>query len=470
MAQTGFKRYSAVEILSVYNKPADIYRLASEWAEYVKQGGIFCKEGACPFVPGEKFNYDLTNFLYYRARAITADIANLNGDRFPHMELRQSYQTFQGKGVYFNHDSDKPEKAFGIILDAVYTPVHFNNDEFPDKYVELLCAIDRKAINHLRPGLLGDIESGKVTSTSMGTIASMAQCSICGNKATNMEQLCLHVHPQSPLYCKGRDVYGKKCYEDNYGLSFIEDSIVYVPADATARMLEVYASKNDVSVNRMAELFEKYAIASGKPVKRSVIELSSTFKTTGGFMPTAAKPAAQPAPGQPAVSPYQAAVGELNTEVPDATQKLFETKMRRIIEEELRKMYGPALEQMDKSVRPQVKTLVEQEFEKVKGDIGAVVPGMDQAEAGPAAEDEKGQAKPAPAAPAAPAAAAPAAPAPAAATPPAAPVESAMQYPLSFVEDFSAWNEADKNMLVQAVTSGKSWSFKGVLEFPVKEA
>ena len=468
----GFKRFSTVEIGTVYNRPSDIVRLASDWATYVKQGGIFCKSGACPFVPGDKFNYDLENFLYYRARAITADIANLNGDRFPHLELRQSYQTFQGKGVYFNHDSATPDKAFGIILDAVYTPVHFNDESFADKYVELLCAIDRKAINFMRPGLLGDIESGKVTSTSMGTIAGMAQCSICGNMATNMEQLCLHVHPQSPLYCKGRDVYGKKCYEDNYHLAFIEDSIVYVPADATARMLEVYASRNDISINRMAELFEKYAIASGKPVARNVIELSSTFRTTGGFMPQAApKPAAAPAPGAPAVSPYQAAVGELNTEVPDATQKLFETKMRRIIEEELRKMYGPALEQMDKSVRPQVKTLVEQEFEKVKGDLGAVVPGMDAAEAGPAAEDEKGQAKPAPAAPAAAAAApavppAPPAPAPA---PAEAPKEAAMQYPLSFVEDFSTWKSEDKVKIVQAIQTGKPWSFSGVLEFPVKD-
>ena len=831
----GFKRYSTAQITSVYNRPSDIVRLAAEWAEYVKRGDVFCKTGACPFIPGEKFDYNLEQFLYYRARAITADIANQNGDLFPHPELKIAYPTFNGKGVYFNHDSDKPEKAFGIILDSVYTPIHFGNEEFPDKYVELLCAIDRKAINSLRPGLLGDIETGKVTSTSMGTIAQSAQCSVCGNLATNMEQLCfalgteitlhdgsvkhiediivgdevldhqgqvqtvthtmerethetvyefkitglqypitctgnhplfalrnvagqtnrrgsvllppdfihahelvvgdflfspvlhykaddtittdeaewlgwyaseghieggdspsavgfslhkdetvfaarikelsklifewdtkeyvtdnsravrlnrkaatefaikhigrgakdkfigrqlrdasdeakraficayirgdghvsqgklepahndakntvvlytaskvlayqlkslieslglrtylhyrhnipgpvqrsrgqtrdldiyaikisaldanklsadfgkelvqpkkcnklyaipyaggfvreiqgitpvpyvgkvynfetteshtyvaggvavhncLHVHPQSPLYCKGRDVYGKKCYETNFGLNFIEDSIVYVPADGTARMLEVYASKHDVAIDRMAELFERYAVAAGKPVKRSRIELSSTFRTTGGFMPTAA-PKPVPAPGQPQVSPYQTAVGEVTEEVGDATQKLFDTKIRRIIEEELRKMFGPVLEEMDKSVRPEIKTRVEQEFSKVKDEVGKVIPEVAQAPAGPAAAAEEGQAAPK-AAPKAPPPSGPApAPAPAAAAPEAEPKAAAMQYPINFVEDFSTWSDVDRQRIVQAIKAGKPYEFKGMLEFPV---
>lgn len=406
-------------------------------------------------MPGDRFDYDLTNFLYYRARAITADIANQNGDRFPHPELKTAYPTFVGKGVYFNHDSDKPEKAFGIILDAVYTPVHFNDDTFADKYVELLCAIDRRAINVLRPGLLGDIESGKVTSTSMGTIAQMAQCSVCGNKATHMDELCLHVHPQSPLYCKGRDVYGKRCYEDNYGLTFIEDSIVYVPADNTARMLEVYASAQVGCVDRLAELFSKYAIASGRPTKREHIELSSSFRTTGGFMPQAAPKPQQPAPGQPAASPYQEAIGEVTEDVGDSTKKLFDTKLRRIIEEELRKMFGPMLEQMDKSVRPEIKTRVEQQFEQVKDEVSKVVPEMAKVPEGPAATEEKDQAAPAPKVPPA----------------PAAPEKAAaMQYPLSFIENFETWKDDDKTKLVQAITSGKSYEFKGVLEFPVKEA
>ena len=466
----GFKRYGTVEISKVYSKPEDITRLAADWIDYVKQGGIFCKDDVCPFVPGQKFDYDLTNFLYYRARAITADIANLNGDRFPHPELRQSYQTFQGKGVYFNHDSDKPEKAFGIILDAVYTPVHFNDEAYSDKYVELLCAIDRKAINTLRPGLLGDIESGKVTSTSMGTIAKMAQCSICGNTATNMDELCLHVHPQSPLYCKGRDVYGKKCYEDNYGLSFIEDSIVYVPADGTARMLEVYASRHDVSIDRMAELFEKYAIASGKPVNRNRIELSSTFKNTGGFMPQAA-PKVQPPvqPGQPQPSQYQETLGTLPQDVAEGAEKVIDTKKRRIIEEELRKILGPFLEALDKDKRPEIKGLVEQEFEKLKGEVGGQLPDAAKAPGGPAAEAEEGKAvKPPPAPEAAPAA--PAAAAPTAAPAPAHKAEASMQYPISFVENFESWSVSDRQMIVQAINSGKSWSFKGVLAFPVDDS
>lgn len=457
----GFKRFSTVEIEAVYTKPSDLLKMAADWDVLVKKGQTFCPSGACPFIPGEKFDYDLSNFLYYRARAITADIPNQNGDLFPHRELKASYDSFIGKGVYFNHDSDKPEKSFGIILDAVYTPVLFEKESYEDKYIELLCAIDRRAIREKRPGLLEDIETGKVTSTSMGTIAGRAECSICHNSAVSMDELCLHMHPQSPLYCKGRNVFGKPAYETNFILSFIEDSIVYIPADATARMLEIYAAKRgEADLDRMANLFMKYSLASGRKIVESPIELLSTFKSTGGFMATAEEkpqPAAPGEPAQPAVSPYQETIGNTTEQVGDSTEKILDTKVRRIIEEEIRKVFAPLLELIDKEIRPEIKTRVEQEFNKVKQEVGKVVPDAAKAQVGPAAEGKEG--KPAPAAK----------PAPEAAPAPAKPEKKAsMAYPINFVEDFSAWSAEERVKLVQAVKDGKTFEFKGELEFPTK--
>lgn len=450
-----------MQIVSVYNTLEKLASLKSEWTHYVKRGNTFCPSGACPFLPGDKFEYDLTNFLYYRARAITADVTNLNGDLFPHLEVKSSFSTFIGKGIYFNHDSEKAEKAFGVILDAMYTPVLYDKDDYADRYVEILGAIDRRAVRDLRPGLLEDIESGKVTSTSMGTIAKKATCSICGNTAVNTETLCDHMHPQSPLYMKGRNVFGKICYETNYGLTFIEDSIVYVPADPTAHMLEVYASKNPGKIDRLAEIFLKYSSAVGRNIANSPIEITSHFTNTGGLLmeKTAATSEFKHTkdPAQHMVAPYQESIKELDEEVTDSAAKSLDNKIRRLIEEEFRKALAPILEHMDKSLRPTIKEKVGLEVAKVKEGLGQVLPGgvpaLDKAiSEAPAAQAEPAQ-QPA-------AGAAPAAPAKPALAPAAASVK------LAYTEDFSKWDIGEKLRLVRAVAESTPYVFNGELEMP----
>jgi hypothetical protein len=443
------KRFGEWKIVSVYNTPAKLASLRNEWTSYVKQGQVFCPSGACPFVPGDKFEYDLENFLYYRARAITGNEVNLNGDMFPHEELKNAYTSFIGKGIYFNHDSADTEKAFGIILDAMYTPVLYENDSYEDKYVEILGAIDRKAIEAKRPGLLKDIESGRVTSTSMGTIAQRAKCSICSNVATNMETLCEHVDPRSPLYMKGRNIFGKACFETNYGLSFIEDSIVYVPADPTAHMLEVYASRTPAypELGRLADIFAKYSNARGRKLNLSDPTAAEHYKNTGGLImeKTAATSEFKHTKdnNQHLVAPYQESIKELNEEVADSGAKSLDQKIRRIIEEEIRKYFAPLYEQVDKALRPDIRNKVQQELAKVKTELSDVLPGAAQAIAD--APLPKGEEAMKPAAPAA---------------PEAAPKASALLY----TEDFSTWNDADKQKLIHAVTNKNTYEFKGILE------
>ena len=443
------KRFGEWKIVAVYNNPAKLASLRNEWATYVKQGQVFCPSGACPFVPGDKFEYDLENFLYYRARAITGDEVNLNGDLFPHDELKASYASFIGKGIYFNHDSQDPEKAFGIILDAMYTPTLYNNDGYEDKYIEILGAIDRKAIEAKRPGLLKDIESGRVTSTSMGTIAQRAKCSICGNIATNCETLCNHVDPRSPLYMKGRNVLGKACFETNYGLTFVEDSIVYVPADPTAHMLEVYASHTNQAypeLGRLSDIFAKYSNARGRKLNLTDPAAVEHFKNTGGLIME--KQAATSEfkhtkdPQQHLVAPYQESIKELNEEISDSGAKSLDQKIRRIIEEEIRKFFAPMYEQVDKALRPDIRNKVQQELAKVKQELSDVLPGAAQAISEAPLPKGEEPVKPAPE------------------PKPEAPKMSSLIY----VEDFSTWADDDKQKLIQAVTNKATYEFKGVLE------
>ncbi len=439
---------------------------------------------------GPVYDFEVEEDLSYIANRLV--VFDCNGDRFPHAEIIPSYSTFAAKGIYFNHDSLIPEKAFGIILDAVYTPILFNDDKYADKYVEILGAIDRKSIREKRPGLLEDIESGRVTSTSMGTLAARAKCSLCGNIATDFGNLCAHMHPQSPTYCKGRHVNGSIVYEDNYGLNFLEDSIVYVPADPTAHMLEVYASrKSSPELGRLAELFARYSIAAGRKLKETPIELVSNFTQTGGLIMN--KTAADKTEPKPEVSAYQEVAGDVTENVADSAEKMVDNKVDRIAIEELRKVLGPVLEQLDKVLRPEIKTRAEQELAKIKSEMGKVVPEIAKSPSGPVGVSKTDK-------PVVPAAEAPAVPAPEkkaairtqaltdkenydimvklkleeeragmAADEQPKEITAARVIPIEYTEDFSSWTDDARQRLVQAVIDRKSWNFAGELEIPAEE-
>lgn len=196
----------------------------------------------------KSFEFNPKEFLYYRNRAITADEMNANGDIFPFKELQASYKSFIGKGIFYNHNSDDPNNSMGIILDA-----NFVQPAGKKAYVELLGAIDRELAEQKYPGLARRIESGMLSGTSMGCLASSCTCCLCGNHASSMEQLCDHMNPESTGYVKGKLINattGQYGAEENFGLIFVEDSIVDQPADETAQIFQVYSSiKDKLDVN-----------------------------------------------------------------------------------------------------------------------------------------------------------------------------------------------------------------------------
>lgn len=146
------------------------------------------------------------------------------------------YETFIGKGFYKEHHNYDPSLSVGFLADAI------PNDRI--KGIEVLAMIDRVK----DPALCRSIEAGYSTAASMGASVQEAICSICGNKARNVSELCIH----SKRF-KGRHYSGpetnftpKLCYDDNRGVHFIELSAVAVPADPLAHKVAILKSASGV--------------------------------------------------------------------------------------------------------------------------------------------------------------------------------------------------------------------------------
>lgn len=147
--------------------------------------------------------------LWIRVKAIEAEIPNDNGDCFSREEIKKAYRTFEGCPVFTNHENTKVENAKGKVVKA----------EWVEKEGAVYCTmfIDREA----NAALCRAIEEGYVTDVSMGTQVDWSTCSECGNKAYTADDYCKCVKTR-----KGRKNNGKMVYENNYGLKFIEISVV----------------------------------------------------------------------------------------------------------------------------------------------------------------------------------------------------------------------------------------------------
>lgn len=181
-------------------------------------------------------NLDKDNFLYFRARAISAGETsgpNGNGDFFPLEELVKSHKTFIGRGLFLNHESAQAEKAVGKIIDAYL----ITDNDTNEIWVETLCKIDRKA----NPAIARQVETGIIDAVSMGCNCESAICSFCNQIMHSRDEFCEHI--RSGLlrkFMRGNEEI--LCYSINKGLTFSELSLVSMPADSKAKIHEVLAS------------------------------------------------------------------------------------------------------------------------------------------------------------------------------------------------------------------------------------
>ena len=187
--------------------------------------------------------------LWVRARSIDADTVNANGDYFSKAELLKevdiittdsegkkvrtkgpAYKTFEGVPIYANHKNDDVLEAKGMVIHA-----EWNDDE---NCVYCVFYIDESAY----PDIARGIRVGYMHDVSMGCQVESGECSMCGNIAAHEKDYCEclkkfkgKIHPKS----------GKKVYEKNMGIKFIELSVVGDGAFDTCEIEEIY-DKDDV--------------------------------------------------------------------------------------------------------------------------------------------------------------------------------------------------------------------------------
>lgn len=209
--------------------------------------------------------------LWVRARAIDADVANANGDYFSEKELlaevtdqkgnkMPAYKTFEGVPIYTNHKNDDIEQAKGMV-------VHAEWDE-KEKCVYCIFIIDEDAYPEIARG----IRVGYMHDVSMGCQVESGTCSECGNKATTEKEYCDCLKKYKG---KKNPKNGKKVYEMNHGIKFIELSVVGDGAFDSCIIQEIY-DVEDI-LNKAANLDKKAEAI------RSTIVVAST-STPNDFM------------------------------------------------------------------------------------------------------------------------------------------------------------------------------------------
>lgn len=180
-------------------------------------------------------------YVYFWAKALTADSENSNGDYFSLDELKKSYKTFAGKNLFLDHDSRSVRNAVGVILD-VYL---IQDDEDETWGVYCLGRIDREA----EPSIATKVEGRTLHTVSMGANVGEARCSICDRIMHNELDFCPHME-----YLGRKDPEtGKKVISYNSDVTFTELSFVANPADTTAEVKEIIAQKKvDISLSKEA--------------------------------------------------------------------------------------------------------------------------------------------------------------------------------------------------------------------------
>lgn len=207
----------------------------------------------------------LDDYIYLRSWAVSAGEVygcNDNLDYFPKDELLKSYATFINTGFYKDHANYNVKLAYGINLDAVYTPKDF---------VAVISAIKKAGLQPDQEWLVEQIKLGKVDQVSMGCQVETSTCSGCGNQATNVGEYCdclqnarmmraasvnggmcpecktancMHAKKAAALgiviNAKSSSIHGKPLYEINRGCTFFDlSAITTVAADRNARIAEV---------------------------------------------------------------------------------------------------------------------------------------------------------------------------------------------------------------------------------------
>ena len=217
-----------------------------------KSGTIDLEERLDAVADVYKISRDPSDYLLIPARAnsIGRFNANLDGWTFdesvsfrPELGCR-TYQTYNNKPHFVEHNASRYEVARGVILDS-----HMNLDNpaddtvkeaclraiglAPDQdaFVEVVLAVDQTK----DPYLAKAYKTGAITTFSMGADVADTVCNICGKIATNTWEFCPHIkdkysNKEYTMVDGSIRVAGELCR----GTVYQELSAVADPADKSA--------------------------------------------------------------------------------------------------------------------------------------------------------------------------------------------------------------------------------------------
>lgn len=237
----------------------------------------------------------------YRIKPECEQYVNNNFDSWSRDVLLKSYKTFIGAHNFLEHVQIE-NMSKGRILDAVA------RDIGDSVYVDILIATDRK-----HKELIADIESGELSTLSMGCSIDGSTCTKCGHWAADETEFCDHVK-----YTKGNTFFDEKgqrhrvaelcgdvSLDPTGGVQFIEASWVKVPAfkGAVARNLITLSSGDTGKTakriqNVMGTPAPEVASSGYLKAARSVRADESGLDDAGGE-DAAKEPAAPEAPADP---------------------------------------------------------------------------------------------------------------------------------------------------------------------------
>jgi hypothetical protein len=184
-----------------------------DWKKFTQDKFLFTHATIVASVATEKNGYHIV--------PACSELVNNNGNAWTNPVLLATFRTFIGGENYLEH-VQVPELSKGKILDAVLRPLTYKSskgDTADIYYCDLLVATDRKHTD-----LVADIESGELTTMSMGCLADWVTCSRCGKVLGDNMPNCKHLDDE--LLTKFRDEKGvERVVAELCGRSILKNGI-----------------------------------------------------------------------------------------------------------------------------------------------------------------------------------------------------------------------------------------------------
>lgn len=184
----------------------------------------------------------------FRIKPECEQYINNNFDSWSRPVLLKSYRTFIGAHNFLEHVQIE-NLSKGRILDAVA------RDIGDSVYIDILIATDRK-----HRELVKDIESGELTTLSMGCSIDGSTCTQCGHWAADETEFCDHIkymkgdtfYDERGNRCRIAELCGDESLDPTAGVVFIEGSWVKIPAfkGAVRRNLITLSSDDNAKISK----------------------------------------------------------------------------------------------------------------------------------------------------------------------------------------------------------------------------